>query len=232
MTALAIFTVLAVLENTLSLFAGPTKYRTKRWLPPLNWTPLFRHPDLRNRQVTFSVCCPNGREDLLDLVVWGHSLYYCLETLTKSKIYRSEVRRQLMKSQRIQILADSTLKNFPLQRLRTRLTTARDRKLQFWGAGSIGSLCICSCGFVPFLFLLVAQWQWQCSKEFSQNLGELRYFRTEENSKVRKPWSANRELRGWQRGGCQDRCQEGPAKGAKTVNLSRQWCTNRELGRG
>ena len=33
-------------------------------------------------------------------------------------------------------------------------------------------------------------------------------------SMARKPWSANRELRGWQRRGCRDRCQEGPEKGA------------------
>ena len=29
-------------------------------------------------------------------------------------------------------------------------------------------------------------------------------------SRARKPLSANRKLRGWQRRGCQDRCQEGP----------------------
>ena len=33
-------------------------------------------------------------------------------------------------------------------------------------------------------------------------------------SRARKPWSANRELRGWQKRGCRDRCQERPKKGA------------------
>ena len=33
-------------------------------------------------------------------------------------------------------------------------------------------------------------------------------------SRARKPWSANRELRGWQKSGCRDRCQEWPEKGA------------------
>ena len=34
------------------------------------------------------------------------------------------------------------------------------------------------------------------------------------HSRARKPWSANRELRGWQKRGCRDRCQERPEKGA------------------
>ena len=37
-------------------------------------------------------------------------------------------------------------------------------------------------------------------------------------SRACEPWSANRELRGWQKRGCRDRCQKGPEKGAWTVN--------------
>ena len=33
-------------------------------------------------------------------------------------------------------------------------------------------------------------------------------------SRARKPWSANREPRGWQKKGCGDRCQERPEEGA------------------
>ena len=39
------------------------------------------------------------------------------------------------------------------------------------------------------------------------------------SSRVRKPWSANRELRDLQRRGCRDRCQEGLEKGAQTVGI-------------
>ena len=35
-----------------------------------------------------------------------------------------------------------------------------------------------------------------------------------QKSRARKPWSANRELRGWQKRGCRDRCQQRPEKGA------------------
>ena len=34
------------------------------------------------------------------------------------------------------------------------------------------------------------------------------------NSRARKPWSANRELRGWQKRGCREGCRERPEKGA------------------
>ena len=36
----------------------------------------------------------------------------------------------------------------------------------------------------------------------------------QDSSRARKPWSANRELRGWQKRGCREGCQEGPEKGA------------------
>ena len=61
-------------------------------------------------------------------------------------------------------------------------------------------------------------------------------------SRARKPWSANRELRGWQRRGCRDKCQEQPEKAqkhwirgknrAQTVNSggAKPWSANRELG--
>ena len=38
-------------------------------------------------------------------------------------------------------------------------------------------------------------------------------FREKICSKARKPWSANRELRGWRRRGCGEGCQEQPEKG-------------------
>ena len=38
------------------------------------------------------------------------------------------------------------------------------------------------------------------------------------NSRARRPWSANRDLRGWRRRGCREGCQEHPEKGAYTVN--------------
>ena len=51
-------------------------------------------------------------------------------------------------------------------------------------------------------------------------------------SKACKPWSANRELSGWPRGGCRDRCQEGPEKAHKPWIRGKNKGTNRELGRG
>ena len=46
----------------------------------------------------------------------------------------------------------------------------------------------------------------------------------------REVQTVNREA--GKKGGCRDRCQEGPEEGAQTVNQRHKWHTNRELGRG
>ena len=64
-----------------------------------------------------------------------------------------------------------------------------------------------------------------------------------ERSKARKPWSANRELRGWRRRGCREGCQEQPEKAHRNRELEAKkahkpwiregrlpWSANRELG--
>ena len=52
-------------------------------------------------------------------------------------------------------------------------------------------------------FMYINPQQWACDTRF-----------LEVPSRARKPWSANRELRGWQKRGCRDRCPERPEKGA------------------
>ena len=117
------------------------------------------------------------------------------------------------------------------------------RKGRTWGEDLVSFFFVCVC-FWGWLFFSkspsIKIWEpwffmWGCllplpsdtklllTKRFSKisickQLRISRVILCKKKSRARKTWNANRELRGWQKRGCRDRCQERPEKGAQTVN--------------
>ena len=91
-------------------------------------------------------------------------------------------------------------------------------RIQYPVGNPCGESLTMVCGKLGWDGLLFERWLWRVPKA-----GMLTYTLTRTfgcsceiilSSRARKPWSANRELRGWQKRGCRDRCQKRPEKGA------------------